>query len=1323
MLKQNIGIQDYSIMDTGAVHSTAQNFLSSIEAGVDPRTGLYSASISLPVGEGNCLRGPGSVVSLSFSALNNRNTGFGVGWGLSVTSLDLSANLLQLSSGERFRIDPWTQGEECTFPDRKLDSFSLIVENPYRAVISHYSSGIIEILEAPDGGSRLVTTNLIGTDGSSIFMEWQSFGTDDIRLISIYDDNKTALLNVDYDFVSSLTLHPNTSYATQMLFHCENERLVRISLPTLQAYNAYQVKAHEEAEWNFTYETTSSPSLLLLNSVTQPFGAHERVQYDESAMTLPSGAPRSTMPAVILRTLWEDDSLNRKVHESQFQYNLNGNSNYYGYPAISNWRDSEDNLLHWTGREDFIYGSTETLYDSDDNPLCITERQYNRFHLITRETSSYTDYVHEVLTTYHDDVTQPFEAQLPYCQLPRTVMTRQWMTSAPETVLITEVTTTYDEYGNLKTRYDSASGQTEAREYYPPAGASCPAGTELCPPDPHGKVHRLKSLTLMPDERGGPVRQTNYVYTRVPLREGIQQRTGYAHKTEYYIQASGETVWATENGTTRLIEENKQYFYTDGGEQHGSLLEERSTRNGHTAKREYRYVLDRVAGELNTYTNLTTHDAICVTTSETRQLQTGLTLSTVGLNNTETRISYDALGRKVSINSMPGTEFEAITSWKYQMQKGEAWQQTTDPTGLVYYTRFDSLGRPVVLEAPGHDGVPVIVKTSEYNSLGQVIAETEVDPGMPGIDPLHLKTSYEYNSLGEIRREIRPDGVCAVQETEFTLKNGQVVVSTLAWLEDPNGEETAYTLTEKSADGTTLRTERGKRDCKRLRHPANEMSWTYDGLGRCLSLTDACGQITLQRWDDEDRLIESVLPDKTLVKRSYPPHLSGDCPEAIYVQHASLGSEPVMLGRRVYDGLGRVLTEEVGGSVSYNIYEDVQMSPASTIRADGSELKMVWESALGEAPLTLSSGNDNQPYVENQYHPLTGRLIKTQTSGGAVKLTYDLLGNVMHADHAIIGDQKRQVTQTVTPGGRLMQIKAQDGVTTTYLYDQLGRLVSQKDTDVEVNLFYDSLGREKERTVISADNGNRITTFTAYDEFGRPAQQTWVISTLAGDTTRSVFFMYRADNKLVSKRLEDSAGNILREETMEYDMRGRLVCHSILAFDDAEWPQDEQGSLYQKQEFVYDALDNLLTVTTEFLDNTVNVTTYGYDSADPVKLICVENSRTGYPGHNSPLILRYDEEGNVTNDGDGLNFYYDNLGLLSRIQSDDETQCTEYEYGPDGKACRVTEGDSHVYRYYKDGKLRSEMRGDKSTRFIRCGEMTIGESFMVDAENELHTEE
>jgi len=1306
-----------SPMDTGKVHSTALNFLSSINAGVDSRTGLYSASISLPVGEGNNLRGPGTSISVSFSALNNRNTGFGKGWGLSVTSLNLSSRLVQLSSGEQFRVDPWTEGMECSFPDRKLDTFSLIVENPSRAVISHYSSGITEILEAPFGNDRLVTTTLIGTDGSCLFLDWQNFGTDDIRLSSISDDSDNLLLMLEYDYdLTTLTLRPDTGFASQLLFHCENERLAKISQPTLMAHNAYQTKADEEAVWRFTYEATAAPSMLLLTSVTQPLGAHERVHYDEYALLTPAGAPRSAMPAVTLRTLWEDDSLTNKVHESHFQYNLNGNANYYGYPIISQWNDSVDNLLHWTGREDFIYGCTETLFDGDDNEQCITERQYNRFHLITREAAHYKDYVHEVLTTYHDDVTQPFEEQLAYCQLPRTVTTRQWMTSAPETVLKTEVITTYDEYGNLKTRFDSASGQTETREYYPPAGEISPAGIELCPPDPYGKVHRQKSLTISPDERGGPVRHTSYVYTRVPLRGGILKRSGYAHPANYYIQASGESAWATEKGETRLIEENKQYFYTDGGEQHGSLLEELSTRNGHTAKREYRYALDKDAAELTTFTTHTTHDGICLTTSETRQLQTGLTLQTCGLKNSQTRIRYDALGRKVTVTSMAGTEFEATTSWKYQLQAGQCWQQTTNASGLVFRTWFDSQGRPVTEEAPGHDGVPVVVKTMEYNAWGQVIAETDIDPGMPGIAPLTLKTCFEYNSFGEVSRELRPDGVCAVQETKFFENKGQVGIRTLAWLEHPDGHETAYTLTEKAADGSTLRTERGNRDANNIRQPLSEMSWTYDGLGRCLSLTDACNQITLQRWDDEDRLIESVLPDGTVVNRSYAQHLKGDYPTTIQATHPSLGNDPVMLGRRVYDGLGRVVTEEVGGAISHNTYEDEQMSPASLIRADGAVVNMIWEPGLGEAPLVLSSGSDDKPYVKNHYHPVTGRLISTQTDGGTVTLTHDLLGNVIQADHAIIGDQPRQITQSLTPGGRLVQNKTEDGVTTTYTYDHLGRLVSQKDRDVTVNLSFDIFGREETRTVVAADGSSQITTYHYYDSLGRPVQQKWEIQIADVMTVRSMHFGYRADNKLVSKRWVDGAGNMLREEKMQYDLRGRLVSHNIVASDVAEWPQDEQGTSYRKQEFVYDALDNLLTVTTVFLDNTINVTSYGYDSADPVKLVSVQNSRPDYPGYASPLHLSYDDAGNVTNDGESRSFYYDDIGRLSRI--DDETQSTEYAYGPDGKVCKVTEGENNIYRYYKDGRLRSELEGEKGNRFIRCGQTAVAEIDLYTAESE-----
>ena len=43
---------------TSSVSSNALNFMSSMENGVDPRTGLYTVSVSLPEIQTNDLRGP-----------------------------------------------------------------------------------------------------------------------------------------------------------------------------------------------------------------------------------------------------------------------------------------------------------------------------------------------------------------------------------------------------------------------------------------------------------------------------------------------------------------------------------------------------------------------------------------------------------------------------------------------------------------------------------------------------------------------------------------------------------------------------------------------------------------------------------------------------------------------------------------------------------------------------------------------------------------------------------------------------------------------------------------------------------------------------------------------------------------------------------------------------------------------------------------------------------------------------------------------------------------------------------------------------------------
>ncbi|WP_183135472.1 hypothetical protein [Pseudomonas syringae] len=61
-----------------SVHSNALNFMSCLKSGVDPRTGLYNISISMPDLQSNDLRGPGFRLDLSYNQLNTLDSGYPV---------------------------------------------------------------------------------------------------------------------------------------------------------------------------------------------------------------------------------------------------------------------------------------------------------------------------------------------------------------------------------------------------------------------------------------------------------------------------------------------------------------------------------------------------------------------------------------------------------------------------------------------------------------------------------------------------------------------------------------------------------------------------------------------------------------------------------------------------------------------------------------------------------------------------------------------------------------------------------------------------------------------------------------------------------------------------------------------------------------------------------------------------------------------------------------------------------------------------------------------------------------------------------------------
>ncbi len=86
-----------------SVHSNAFNFMSCLKSGVDPRTGLYNISISMPELQSNDLRGPGFRLDLSYSQLNTLDSGYGKGWNLQVSQYNPATQILSLSTGETFR--------------------------------------------------------------------------------------------------------------------------------------------------------------------------------------------------------------------------------------------------------------------------------------------------------------------------------------------------------------------------------------------------------------------------------------------------------------------------------------------------------------------------------------------------------------------------------------------------------------------------------------------------------------------------------------------------------------------------------------------------------------------------------------------------------------------------------------------------------------------------------------------------------------------------------------------------------------------------------------------------------------------------------------------------------------------------------------------------------------------------------------------------------------------------------------------------------------------------------------------------------------------
>ncbi len=1271
-----------SLFSTGDVYSGAYNFMSSISAGVDPRTGMFSASVTLPTGAANDLRGPISQLRLGYSPLMTDDQGFGLGWMLGTTSWDGASQQLQLNSGERFRGE--IVGQNMRFPDVRLPVVTVTVQRQEMWV--RHNDGTSERLIPLAGHPSLwVVSTLVGADGSALSFDWRSIGNA-AYLQQVSDAQGRIVVGLSYEGLQThLTLQPDTPSQMVMTFQRISGQLRRVTVDGLP-----------DNGWQFDYSTASS-GLLLLSKCTQPTGSTEEVTYSEAnGLYLPEGAPFPRMP-VVSQTR-KDPGDGQPVQLVRYDYGLYGSNNYFGWPVVRQWRNREDNLYHLTGGGDFLYGSTETLMDARGTTLQTISRTFNRFHLLTRERTLQGQTLQETETTYYDEPWLPIARQVPYFQFPHKVITRKAHLDGQRVLreLSTEEETRYDELGN-PVWHRNALGGIEASEYYPVSGE-----TDHCPADPLGRITRLKSRTASPPPgTEGPVKQTRYRYQSLPVR---QDAPAFALPT--FVQSSEERLLLVEGeNLTELVHSSQTFIVDPASPHHARLRSETETVQGKSTTRAYSYQLNQARDArslqhavLQENVTITGHDGHESSSQSSQDLYSGLMVTQQTDKQMRIAFAHDALGRVVQEVAAPDSAFEAKVNWAYSLSANERCQTRIGASGRKETVWLDGMGREVRRETQTDSGETYTAWTGEYDVLGRVFRETAYDPGNEDTPALSLTTERTFDDWGNVLTETSADGV-----TQHTLADPVALTGT-RWQTDANGVAGAKTITTHTLDGKPLTEQLYCADGV-LQH---ELSWSYDGLGRCISQSDAMGRKTLQEWDVRDRLVSTTLPDGSLIKRTYAEGHDGDLPATVSISHPSLGINEVVLGERKYDGLGRLVWEKVGQSVSEWQYAEGQIHAHTQTLPDGTQVQTERQPELGGALLSMQAPGIS---VFNKYDPLSGRLLESQGNLGQQKDHWSPSGLLTRADYAWHGDQPRSQQQTTTPSGKVTRLTDADGAEQRCQYDKLGRLSTQQGPDVTVTVTYDAASRIHQQRTQSKDGSRDMIVTLGYDRLGRPARRTTETRTPSGQQVEVQTQEWRQDGKLTQRELTRD-GVLVRSETFDYDIRGRMISHRLTG---PSLPEDAHGKTYREQHFQYDALDNVRRLETVFADGSENnVSVFGYNPSDLTQLIHISHSRPDYP---APVTLEYDTLGNLKRDERGNPLHYDALGRLIGVTL--PTGQRRWHYGPAGNIIKTEDAAGPRWRYHTSGQLSCEVGESTQTRWVRAGNVPVAESRLASAVREV----
>jgi YD repeat-containing protein len=543
----------------------------------------------------------------------------------------------------------------------------------------------------------------------------------------------------------------------------------------------------------------------------------------------------------------------------------------------------------------------------------------------------------------------------------------------------------------------------------------------------------------------------------------------------------------------------------------------------------------------------------------------------------------------------------------------------------------------------------------EYDAAGNLVskrryATTPLSPTAASIDALQIRisaddqlTTYTYTALNQLQSETAPDGTVTRysydangQVTEVRRAYGTTDERALLTRYDALGRVTA----ELSPRGAAVLATAVDQTVIAAVWATYGTTYTYNGAGLRLSMTEPGNARSLYYYDRSGNLIYTINPAGEVEARSY-------------------------------DAFGQVVGRR----------QFVQRLGASELAGLGGGQG---DSAIEKVIARLASGGAT---AESIVYNVTGRSVSySDASRYSTRYDYDAFGNVLSESQlntAKTGyiptsyqyDKRGNLTRT-TPF-------ANADLASAIAYDGFGRVVTELDANQHTVLTsYDRLGR-----VVAKQDGVHVPSSISYDAFNRVLTQTdsagTGVVTYQYDTAGRSFSMTTAEG-VVHTTSTDRLGQIVsvsdssgKSTRYAYDKAGNLTSvtdnngkliegHAYNADGTIASDVDANGVVTS---YTYDAAKRVLTRTVDpvSLSNPAGLglaTTYTYNSAGKVATVTDPNGVV--------TETQYDEQNrakSVVQDAKGLkrttSYTYDSRGNIATVTDPNGvvTTSTESETG------------------------------------------------------------